>query len=165
MNLHRPIRPIPDGSKPVCRAFSDGQRNQKRQELKKLTLSLSRNAVRSRLKDALYAATPSAGAFRRRQPYPEIEGVEGQPGKFTFVTYGWGHGVGMSQNGANFYANFAGWSYRDILAHYYPGTYIENTGLIDYTEYADQPKPPEPTEPPTEAPTEPPTEPPEPPTE
>ncbi len=55
-------------------------------------------------------------------------------GEFTFVTYGWGHGVGMSQNGANFYATYAGWSYQDILAHYYPNTYLMNTGLTDYEE-------------------------------
>ena len=34
---------------------------------------------------------------------------------------GWGHGVGMSQWGAYGYARH-GWSYRQILAHYYPGT-------------------------------------------
>jgi stage II sporulation protein D len=34
---------------------------------------------------------------------------------------GWGHGVGMSQWGARGYAQH-GWSYRQILAHYYPGT-------------------------------------------
>ena len=55
-------------------------------------------------------------------------------GEFTFVTYGWGHGVGMSQNGANYYATYAGWSYQDILAHYYPNTYLMNTGLTDYEE-------------------------------
>lgn len=47
------------------------------------------------------------------------------------VTYGWGHGVGMSQNGANFYASYAGWTYQDILYHYYPGTYLMNTGLTN----------------------------------
>ncbi|HEV2981738.1 MAG TPA: SpoIID/LytB domain-containing protein [Solirubrobacteraceae bacterium] len=34
---------------------------------------------------------------------------------------GWGHGVGMSQDGALGYAEH-GWSYRAILAHYYAGT-------------------------------------------
>lgn len=51
------------------------------------------------------------------------------PGQFAFVTYGWGHGVGMSQNSANFYASYSGWTYQDILFHYYPGTYLMNTGL------------------------------------
>lgn len=37
------------------------------------------------------------------------------------TTRGYGHGVGMSQYGANGMAN-AGYSYKDILAHYYPGT-------------------------------------------
>jgi stage II sporulation protein D len=36
---------------------------------------------------------------------------------------GWGHGVGMSQQGALGYAQH-GWSYRAILAHYYSGTSI-----------------------------------------
>jgi len=36
---------------------------------------------------------------------------------------GWGHGVGMSQDGALGYAQH-GWSYRAILAHYYTGTAI-----------------------------------------
>ena len=36
------------------------------------------------------------------------------------TTRGYGHGVGMSQYGANGMAK-AGSSYRDILFHYYPG--------------------------------------------
>lgn len=37
------------------------------------------------------------------------------------TTRGYGHGVGMSQYGANGMAN-AGYSYKDILSHYYLGT-------------------------------------------
>lgn len=37
---------------------------------------------------------------------------------FTFTTYGYGHGVGMSQQGADYFAQ-QGWSYMDILNHYY----------------------------------------------
>ena len=40
---------------------------------------------------------------------------------FTFVTRGYGHGVCMSQYGANAMAA-EGSSYAEILAHYYPGT-------------------------------------------
>ncbi|MEG2036509.1 MAG: stage II sporulation protein D [Ruthenibacterium sp.] len=40
---------------------------------------------------------------------------------FSITTHGYGHGVGMSQNGANAMA-LAGKSYRDILMHYFPGT-------------------------------------------
>lgn len=42
-------------------------------------------------------------------------------GQFTFTVTGYGHGVGMSQYGANAMAK-NGSDYREILAHYYPGT-------------------------------------------
>lgn len=42
-------------------------------------------------------------------------------GAFTFTVTGSGHGVGMSQYGANVMA-VQGSGYADILAHYYPGT-------------------------------------------
>ena len=42
-------------------------------------------------------------------------------GNFTFTVIGFGHGVGMSQYGANVMAS-DGADYRTILAHYYPGT-------------------------------------------
>lgn len=41
-------------------------------------------------------------------------------GEFIFTTYGYGHGVGMSQNGANILAK-QGWSYYDILTFYFTG--------------------------------------------
>jgi stage II sporulation protein D len=43
---------------------------------------------------------------------------------------GWGHGVGMSQWGAYGYARH-GWSYRQILAHYYPGTTLGHAPADD----------------------------------
>ncbi len=60
--------------------------------------------------------------------------IESRAGEFAIVTYGWGHGVGMSQNGANFYATYSGWTYQDILFHYYPDTYLMNTGLAEEEE-------------------------------
>lgn len=39
-------------------------------------------------------------------------------GNFAFSVKGYGHGVGMSQEGAKVYAD-RGWSYEDILLHYY----------------------------------------------
>ena len=42
-----------------------------------------------------------------------------------FTTRGYGHGVGMSQYGANGMAK-NGYSYSQILSHYYPGTVISN---------------------------------------
>ncbi|MCL2538971.1 MAG: competence/damage-inducible protein A [Oscillospiraceae bacterium] len=41
--------------------------------------------------------------------------------RFTITTSGYGHGVGMSQYGANFYARYEGMGYQQILSHYYTG--------------------------------------------
>jgi len=46
-------------------------------------------------------------------------------GNFTIVTKGYGHGVGMSQWGAQLYAQNEGWSYSQILTHYYTGVSIQ----------------------------------------
>lgn len=48
-------------------------------------------------------------------------------GAFSITTYGYGHGCGMSQYGAWGYAA-NGWSYAQILAHYYPGTTLSTIG-------------------------------------
>ncbi|MBQ2842069.1 MAG: hypothetical protein IJE72_03440 [Clostridia bacterium] len=45
-------------------------------------------------------------------------------GVFVFKVYGWGHGVGMSQEGAIQMAK-DGKTYQQILTHYYPGTTIK----------------------------------------
>lgn len=44
-------------------------------------------------------------------------------GVYSFTCFGKGHGVGMSQYGAEYMAN-EGKSYREILSHFYPGTAI-----------------------------------------
>jgi stage II sporulation protein D len=46
--------------------------------------------------------------------------LRGQP-QFVISGHGWGHGVGMSQYGAYGFAQ-KGYTYDQILAHYYPGT-------------------------------------------
>ncbi len=83
-------------------------------------------------------ATPTAvevytsGGELKNVPEPQHgQVVQSNPGEFAIQTYGWGHGVGLSQNGANFYAKYAGWTYQDILYHYYPGTHLMNTGTTD----------------------------------
>lgn len=50
--------------------------------------------------------------------------VSVSPTEYNFVGKGWGHAVGMSQEGAKGRAN-AGFTYDQILAHYYTGTKIE----------------------------------------
>lgn len=47
-------------------------------------------------------------------------------GDFVFTVYGYGHGVGMSQEGALAFSK-QGKSYSYILAHYYPGTKLESS--------------------------------------
>ncbi len=51
-------------------------------------------------------------------------GPGGLPKYFIFTGAGWGHGVGMDQSGAAGMAA-AGYSYREILAHYYPRARLE----------------------------------------
>lgn len=46
-------------------------------------------------------------------------------GKFVFEGVGMGHGVGLSQKGAQFMA-LSGYDYEEILHHYYTGITIEN---------------------------------------
>lgn len=43
---------------------------------------------------------------------------------FAITTYGYGHGVGLSQNGANALATYWGWDYKQILEFYYTGTEV-----------------------------------------
>ncbi len=51
--------------------------------------------------------------------------IEKKEDGITFTTRGYGHGVGMSQYGANGMAK-NGYSYSQILSHYYPGTLISS---------------------------------------
>jgi stage II sporulation protein D len=67
------------------------------------------------------ALTPGTAAAR----FGGVEGftppaLKGEP-QFVVSGHGWGHGVGMSQWGAYGYAQ-KGFTYAQILAHYYPGT-------------------------------------------
>ena len=47
-------------------------------------------------------------------------------GKFTFTVKGYGHGVGMSQAGANAMAK-SGNTYDEILLHYYKNAVLSTT--------------------------------------
>ncbi|MGQ9496106.1 MAG: SpoIID/LytB domain-containing protein [Thermoanaerobaculaceae bacterium] len=68
---------------------------------------------------------------------PEFRGLLGLPSTwfvlarrqspglmFRFFGKGWGHGVGLCQNGAHGLA-LGGWDFARILAHYFPGTKLE----------------------------------------
>ena len=57
--------------------------------------------------------------------------VQAIPGSVVFHSSGYGHGVGMSQNGANFYAKYDGWTYDQILDFYYPGTTLVRRSNVE----------------------------------
>jgi len=77
--------------------------------------------------DSAGHATPMFGAYifdghvlRRMEPTPAV--AAGGAG-VTLTGSGWGHGVGMSQRGAEGMARL-GYTYRQILQHYYTGVEI-----------------------------------------
>jgi stage II sporulation protein D len=75
---------------------------------------------------ASLAAAGSAAAGSRTLSSPVCTGScyaapAGSGALLVFTGHGWGHGVGMSQYGAYGYAQH-GWTYQQILAHYYPST-------------------------------------------
>ena len=49
---------------------------------------------------------------------------EQKQGKYVFNCFGYGHGVGMSQHGANYMAK-QGYTYKQILSHYYTSVTIK----------------------------------------
>jgi len=50
--------------------------------------------------------------------------VSSTANSYKIVGKGWGHGIGLSQEGAKGMAN-AGFKYDEILTHYFPGTVVE----------------------------------------
>ncbi len=60
------------------------------------------------------------------------ETIAAEPETVVFYSSGYGHGVGMSQNGANFYAMYDGLTYDQILNVYYPGTMLVQTGTSEW---------------------------------
>jgi stage II sporulation protein D len=73
------------------------------------------------------AATLTCGAVTRRLVLPAalaaalVSASTAAARSFVITGRGWGHGIGLSQYGAEGFA-LHGWSYRRILRHYYPST-------------------------------------------
>lgn len=63
-------------------------------------------------------AEPPAANVTVQTTSPNVSSTKGT---FTFYVFGYGHGVGMSQHGADYLAK-QGWNYAQILANYYYGT-------------------------------------------
>lgn len=69
--------------------------------------------------------TLTARAFRERLGLRSTDfQLQYKDGALYVQTHGWGHGLGMSQWGANGMAK-AGKGYAEILTHYYPGAKLE----------------------------------------
>ncbi len=95
-----------------------------------LSLVSYESMKRSATEESEFLAEGRDDSIVSNSPTPSAVGST-ENGTFAFTSYGWGHCVGLSQNGANFYAKYAGWNYRDILFHYYPGTSLINTGTAE----------------------------------
>jgi stage II sporulation protein D len=69
-----------------------------------------------------------AVSFRERLGYDRVRSlsfdVTRRGDGFALVGRGYGHGAGMCQWGAKAFAD-EGWGFREILAHYYPGTELQ----------------------------------------
>jgi stage II sporulation protein D len=81
-----------------------------------LVVVILRRATVLTLLAAVLAVGP-AGARPLAFTPPALKGTP----QFLISGHGWGHGVGMSQYGAYGFAQ-NGWTYDQILGHYYPGT-------------------------------------------
>lgn len=70
------------------------------------------------------APKPTTPPATKPAPVTKPPETAAKSGTFVFTTYGWGHGVGMSQEGAIAMAK-NGSDYKAILLNYYPGTTIK----------------------------------------
>ncbi len=73
----------------------------------------------------LSGTTLYASNGKTKKTYETATSQSGKNTGFYFSGSGWGHGVGMSQYGAKGMAE-AGYSYKEILLHYFVGTNLEN---------------------------------------
>jgi SpoIID/LytB domain protein len=78
-----------------------------------------RSSLRRRAAGAV-AVAALAGAAVVGAPVPAAQAAI--TGDIQFTGHGWGHGRGLGQWGAYGYAVNHGWSYQQILSHYYGGT-------------------------------------------
>jgi stage II sporulation protein D len=92
-----------------------------------LERSASLRALRVAVEHSRGTATLKGTDFRRLVGYDVLKSTLFVPvvqdGAVRFEGRGWGHGAGLSQFGAKGMAD-RGYTYREILAHYYPGTEI-----------------------------------------
>ena len=81
-------------------------------------------AYGSRTRDPPSAGGEHASGYRTRNSFCQAGAYEKQTdGSYILRGGGYGHGLGMSQNGANEMAK-TGMSHTDILTFFYPGTKV-----------------------------------------
>jgi peptidoglycan hydrolase-like amidase len=78
--------------------------------------AVSRAAAPTPLLSSVAAVSPVAA------PTPLLSAAAAGPSTLTVTGHGWGHGRGMGQWGALGYAIDEGWTYHQILDHFYGGT-------------------------------------------
>ncbi len=88
--------------------------------IKTTTSSPSGTVLKATINGKEYSGEEIRAAFGLRSP---VFTVKSDDDTLTFSVSGYGHGVGMSQYGADYYAK-QGYTYEQILKHYYPGTEI-----------------------------------------
>ena len=100
------------------------------QSAKELTSALkitekspSGTVLKATINGTTYTGEQIRSAFGLRSP---AFTVKAEKDAITFTVTGYGHGVGMSQNGADYLAE-KGYTYDKILAHYYQGAQIKTT--------------------------------------
>ncbi|MDZ7845932.1 MAG: hypothetical protein U5L96_03675 [Owenweeksia sp.] len=67
--------------------------------------------------------------FNLRSTFFDV--TEGPGNQVTLKGRGYGHGVGLSQDGAMEMAR-RGYSYREIIDYYYEGVELEDISRVDY---------------------------------
>ena len=90
-------------------------------EVKIINRNSSGRVEKIQIGDSIYEGTDMRKLLGLRSTDFDLEVVDN---KLKIITRGYGHGVGMSQYGANGMAK-AGYSYEKILKHYYTGVTIE----------------------------------------
>lgn len=113
----------PEQFKERCAAF-DGVKLPENEEdwVKNIKKSDAGTVVSIEIGGVKLSGTRVREAFSLRSPSFDMDY---ENGRFTFKTYGYGHGVGMSQYGANRMAE-NGAKYNEIISHYYKGVSIVN---------------------------------------
>lgn len=86
--------------------------------IKVISVTKSGRAAEVKIDDDIYAAAKIRTALSLSS---SIFTLKTKGDEVIITTYGSGHGVGMCQYGARYYA-MKGWDYKKILAHFYPQT-------------------------------------------